>query len=113
MATSIKITALTDIGNSITPTSLVPVVNMVGTPTTEKANLQIVGNLILSGSGGANYVAANRATTAGTVTTAAQPNITSTGTLTTLIVTGSVKTCLLYTSTSPRDRQKSRMPSSA
>ena len=42
MATSIKITALTDIGNSITPTSLVPVVNMVGTPTTEKANLQIV-----------------------------------------------------------------------
>ena len=92
MATSIKITALTDIGNSITPTSLVPVVNMVGTPTTEKANLQIVGNLILAGSGGANYVAANRATTAGTVTTAAQPNITSTGTLTTLIVTGSVKT---------------------
>ena len=27
--------------------------------------------------------------------------------------TGYVKTCLLYTSPSPRDRQKSRMPSSA
>ena len=27
--------------------------------------------------------------------------------------TGSVRTCLLYTSPSPRDRQKSRMPSSA
>ena len=27
--------------------------------------------------------------------------------------TGSGKTCLLYTSPSPRDRQKSRMPSSA
>ena len=27
--------------------------------------------------------------------------------------TGRVKNCLLYTSPSPRDRQKSRMPSSA
>ena len=49
-------------------------------------------HLAVGGAGGANYVAANQATTAGTVTTAAQPNITSTGTLTTLIVTGSVKT---------------------
>jgi hypothetical protein len=92
MPTSIKITELTNIGASIAYTTLVPVVNMAGTPITEKANLQILGNLILSGAGGANYVAANQATTAGTVTTAAQPNITSTGTLTTLIVTGAVKT---------------------
>ena len=28
-------------------------------------------------------------------------------------VTGAAETCLLYTSPSPRDRQKSRMPSSA
>ena len=31
----------------------------------------------------------------------------------TLAVEGEVKNCLLYTSPSPRDRQKSRMPSSA
>ena len=30
-----------------------------------------------------------------------------------LVVTDSLKGCLLYTSPSPRDRQKSRMPSSA
>ena len=30
-----------------------------------------------------------------------------------IIVLGSGRTCLLYTSPSPRDRQKSRMPSSA
>ena len=30
-----------------------------------------------------------------------------------LVVTGVGKSCLLYTSPSPRDRQKSRMPSSA
>ena len=30
-----------------------------------------------------------------------------------LIITTSQSTCLLYTSPSPRDRQKSRMPSSA
>jgi hypothetical protein len=90
MTTSVKITALTDIGNAISPTTLVPVVNMVGTPETEKANLQIVGNLILAGAGSANFVAAASATTAGTVTTAAQPNITSTGTLTALTVTGNV-----------------------
>ena len=29
------------------------------------------------------------------------------------IETGMINTCLLYTSPSPRDRQKSRMPSSA
>ena len=29
------------------------------------------------------------------------------------LLVGSVTTCLLYTSPSPRDRQKSRMPSSA
>jgi hypothetical protein len=86
MATSIKITELADIGAAIAPSTLVPVVNMVGAPETEKANLQIVGNLILGGAGGGNFVQAARAGTAGTVTTAAQPNITSTGSLTGLTV---------------------------
>ena len=31
----------------------------------------------------------------------------------TVALLGALKTCLLYTSPSPRDRQKSRMPSSA
>lgn len=86
--TSIKITALTDIGNSIAYTTLVPVVDMAGTPTTEKANLQIVGNLILSGAGGSYFVAAAQAINAQTVSNAAQPAITSVGTLTGLTVGG-------------------------
>lgn len=90
MATSIKITSLTDIGANLAYNTLVPVVDMAGTPTTEKANLQMIGNLILSGSGGANFVTAARSLTAATVTTAAQPNITSVGTLTALNVTGTV-----------------------
>lgn len=55
---SIKITQLTDIGANIAANTLVPVVDMSGTPTTDKANLQIIGNLILSGAGGANFVSA-------------------------------------------------------
>jgi len=88
MTTSIKITALTDIGANIAYTTLVPVVNMGGTPTTEKANLQIVGNLILNGAGGSYFPAAANALLAQTVSNAAQPNITSVGTLTGLIVSG-------------------------
>jgi hypothetical protein len=86
--TSIKITALTDIGNSIAYTTLVPVVDMAGTPTTEKANLQILGNLILSGSGGSYFAKAAQAVNAQTVSNAAQPAITSVGTLTALTVSG-------------------------
>lgn len=90
MATSIKITALSDIGANVSFSTLVPVVDMAGTPTTEKANLQIIGNLILAGAGGSNFVTATRSLTSGTVTTAAQANITSVGTLTSLSVSGNV-----------------------
>ena len=73
----------------------------------------------------------NAGTIAGTLTTAAQTNITSVGTLTGLTVSGSIQAstayraydsansayrnvfCLLYTSPSPRDLSTSRMPSSA
>lgn len=85
---SIKITSLTNIGNAIAYTTLVPVVNMAGTPTTEKANLQIVGNLILSGAGGSYFGPAAQAVNAQTVSGAAQPSITSVGNLTGLTVTG-------------------------
>ena len=68
MTTSVKITALNPIGANIAYTSLVPVVNMTGTPTTEKATAQVLGNLILNGAGGSYFPAAAQATLAGTVT---------------------------------------------
>ena len=90
MVDSIKITALQDIGANIMYTTLVPVVDMSGTPTTKKANLQTVGNLILSGAGGSYFPRAAQATLALSVANAAQPNITSVGTLTTLTVSGNL-----------------------
>lgn len=90
MTTSIKITALTNIGNDISYTTLVPVVDMTGTPTTEKANLQIIGNLILSQAGGSYFTKAAQAVNSETVSNAAQPAITSVGTLTGLTVSGNI-----------------------
>ena len=90
MVDSIKITALQDIGANIAYTTLVPVVNMAGTPTSQKANLQILGNLILNGAGGSYFPRAAQATLALSVANAAQPNITSVGTLTSLAVTGNI-----------------------
>ena len=90
MVDSIKITALQDIGANIAYTTLVPVVNMAGTPTTQKANLQNLGNLILNGAGGSYFARAAQANLALSVVNAAQSNITSVGTLTTLAVTGNI-----------------------
>jgi len=88
MATTIKITELTNIGANLASSTVIPVVNMGGTPTTEKTVLGNIANLVLAGAGG-NYVAAAKATTAttaNTVLTNAQPNITSIGSLTGLTV---------------------------
>lgn len=90
MVDSVKITALQDIGANIAYTTLVPVVNMAGTPTTQKSSLQNVGNLILGGAGGSYFPRAAQANLALSVANAAQPNITSVGTLTSLVVTGNV-----------------------
>jgi hypothetical protein len=90
MVDSIKITALQDIGANIAYTTLVPLVNMAGTPTTQKSNLQNLGNLILNGAGGSYFARAAQANLALSVANAAQPNITSVGTLTTLAVTGNI-----------------------
>ncbi len=88
MATQIKITQLTNIGSAnTTVTTLLPVVNMAGTPTTQKTTLGNLANVILSQSGG-NYAPANLANIAYSVANAAQPNITSVGTLTNLAVSG-------------------------
>ena len=83
--TTITITELTNIGSNIAYDTLVPVVNMTGTPETQQANLQILGNLILSQAGGNFVVAA----AANTIVNAVQANITSVGTLTGLNVSGS------------------------
>jgi hypothetical protein len=83
---AVKITELPDIGSNIAANTLLPVVNMAGDPVTQKANVQITGNLILSGAGGANFVPAAVSQIAGTVTTSAQPNITSVGNLTGLTI---------------------------
>jgi hypothetical protein len=90
MVDSIKITALQDIGANIAYTTLVPLVNMAGTPTTQKSNLQNLGNLILNGAGGSYFPRAAQANLALSVANAAQPNITSVGTLTSLAVTGNI-----------------------
>lgn len=92
MTTTIKITELTNIGANLASSTVIPVVNMVGTPTTQKTILGNIANVVLAGAGG-NYVSAAKATTAttaNTVLTNAQPNITSVGTLTSLTVTGNI-----------------------
>ncbi len=90
MVDSIKITALQDIGANIAYTTLVPVVNMAGTPITQKSTVQNLGNFILNGAGGSYFPRAAQATLALSVANASQPNITSVGTLTSLAVTGNI-----------------------
>jgi hypothetical protein len=88
MATQIKITQLTDIGSAnLSVTTLLPVVNMAGVPTTQKTTLGNLANVILSQSGG-NYAPVATANIAYSVANAAQPNITSVGTLTNVVVSG-------------------------
>jgi hypothetical protein len=89
----IKITALQDIGASnISYTTLVPVVKLGNSTTTitEKANLQLVGNLILNSAGGYYFPPAAVAVIAQSVSNSAQPNITSVGTLTSLTLSGNL-----------------------
>jgi hypothetical protein len=85
--TTIKITELSSIGANLATSTVLPVVNMSGTPTTEKTTLGNIANIVLAGAGG-NYTAAAVAILAQKVTNAAQPNITSVGTLTSLVVSG-------------------------
>ena len=89
MTSQIKITQLADIGNNIANTTLVPVVNMAGVPTTQKATMGNIANSVLAGAGTA-YQSAGLANLAYSVVNAAQPNITSVGTLSvnTLKITG-------------------------
>lgn len=99
MTTSIKITELTSIGTAIDQTTLVPVVNMTGTPETQKATVQLIGNVILDGAGGSYFSAAAQAINAQTVSNAAQPAITSVGTLTDLTIAGTLSVPKISNST--------------
>lgn len=90
MAYEIKISQLSNIGNQISATSVLPVVNTSGTAETQKTTVQNMGNIILAGAGSANYVPANISNLAYSVVNAAQPNITSVGTLNNLITAGNV-----------------------
>jgi hypothetical protein len=87
MTSQIKITQLSDIGNNIANTTLVPVVNMTGVSTTQKATIGNIANSILAGAG-TTYKNAALANLAYSVANAAQPNITSVGNLTSLTVNG-------------------------
>jgi len=89
MTTQIKITQLVDIGANLATTTVLPVVNMSGVPTTQKTNLGNLGNVILQGAG-TTWKPAALANLAYSVANAAQPNITSVGTLTELTVSGNV-----------------------
>jgi len=85
--TTVKITELSDIGANLASSTVIPVVNMAGTPITQKTNVGNIANLILEGAG-VDYAEASVALLAQTVSNAAQPNITSVGTLTNVVVSG-------------------------
>jgi hypothetical protein len=80
MATQIKITQLTDIGSNIVSNTVLPVVNLAGTAITQKTNVGNLGNAILANAG-TTLKPAFLANLAYSVVNAAQPNITSVGTL--------------------------------
>lgn len=90
MISAIKITSLANIGSNLSYNSVLPIVDINGVATTYKASVQNLGNYILNGAGGAYFTRAAQANIALSVANSAQPNITSVGNLTSLVVTGNV-----------------------
>jgi len=78
--TQIKITQLPGIGSNVAGNTLLPVVNTAGNAITEKATTANIGNFILTNAG-TTLAPAKLANLAYSVVNAAQPNITSVGTL--------------------------------
>lgn len=78
--TTIKITQLQNIGNGLAGNTLLPVVNTTGTAITQKVTVGNVANFIM-GQAGNTLSPAFLSTLAYSVVNAAQPNITSVGTL--------------------------------
>ena len=96
--TTVTITQLPPIGNAFTPSSILPVVQTTGIVSTDQASLGNLGNYILT-QAGANLQPAYVANFAYAVTNAAQPMITSVGTLSvnTLRISGGVNGQFLQT----------------
>lgn len=83
--TTIKITQLPSIGNGLSASTILPVVNTSGTAVTEKVTVGAVANFALTQAGN-TLQPAFLSTMAYSVSNAAQPNITSLGTLTGLTI---------------------------
>ena len=84
---NIKISQLPNINGNLTQAALMPIVSTNGTMITDKVTVQQLANYILGQSGNL-FVSANIANLSYNVVNAAQPNITSVGTLTGLTVVG-------------------------
>jgi hypothetical protein len=84
--TTIKITQLPSIGNGLSASTILPVVNTSGTAVTEKVSVGAVANFALTEAGN-TLEPAFLSTIAYSVANAAQPNITSVGNLTGLTLT--------------------------
>ena len=65
MTTTIKITELTNIGANLNGNTLVPVVNMNGTPVTQRSNVDNLANYVLNTGTGANLGAVGNITITG------------------------------------------------
>ena len=84
---NIKISQLPNINANLSNVSLLPIVSVNGATTTDKTTVQQLANYILGESGNL-FVSADLANLSYNVVNAAQPNITSVGTLTGLTVVG-------------------------
>ena len=84
---NVKISQLPNINGNLTQSALIPIVSTNGNLTTDKVSTQQLANYILGQSGNL-FVSANISNLAYNVVNAAQPNITSVGTLTGLTVVG-------------------------
>ena len=84
---NIKISQLPNINGNLTATALLPIVSTNGTFITDKITLTNLANYILGQSGNL-FVSSNISNLSYNVINAAQPNITSVGTLTGLTVVG-------------------------
>jgi filamentous hemagglutinin len=89
--TTIKITQLPSIGNGLSASTILPVVNTSGTAVTEKVTVGAVANYVLTQAGN-TLSPAFLSTIAYSVSNSSQPNITSVGTLSvdTLKITGGI-----------------------
>jgi hypothetical protein len=96
--TTIKITQLPSIGNGLSATTILPVVDTTGTAITAKVSVGSVANLILTEAGN-TLEPAFLSTISYSVANAAQPNITSVGTLSvsTLKISGGTNGYFLQT----------------